>query len=142
MFPNPLPISTKTEGAERSRVNRARGVKRAPADFLYHHTDPYWYETDAQKASVKPEDKSFRLWGRLNPNYGESKLRTEYQRQYLDGPPSEPVEDRSYFMRVQNKAYLEARAKDANTKKEIAKRMGAAGGTGTLGGPPQSPSKG
>ena len=45
---------------------RSRGRLNAPKTFLHHHFSNHYYETEEERARVRPEQHSFRLWGRIN----------------------------------------------------------------------------
>ena len=84
---------------------RERGRMNAPSHFLHHHSASH-------SASLRPEQHSFRLWGRINNAHCVVPYETSSQRdfaaEHLDH--RDPI-DTSRHMRIQGKEYTEALAK-------------------------------
>lgn len=106
------PSSTHTGPTPGSRIAlRERGRKNAPAGFRHHHASPFYHETDEQKAQVRTEQHSFRLWGRINNAHCALPYQTETQRAYAFDKQHVDKMDRAYFMKIEGKEYKEAMVK-------------------------------
>ena len=92
---------------------RERGRMNAPKDLAHHHFYPRWSEDPAITRNVRPEQHSFRLWGRLNSAHCNIPYTTESQRAFDAQTLEENRDplDTSRHLRVERKEYKEAFAK-------------------------------
>lgn len=119
----PLPSisspSSSSAAASSSQLVASR-KKPAPARFQHHHFSHFWHETSEEKERVRPEQHSFRLWGRLNPAYAAMPYLTDSQRNYQNYFDQRDKVFGEFAMKVENKAYKEALARQSLTQKELA----------------------
>lgn len=96
---------------------RNRGLKKAPETLLHHHVDPYYHESEEKKNAVKPQERSFRLWGRINPAHCVNPYMSEHQRTFVNPQEYRDPMDTTHNMRIIRKDYKEALARAENIQK-------------------------
>jgi hypothetical protein len=82
----PVMNLTGIKGWAGKKHDGTRGKKPAPAWFVHHHSDPYIYSDMPTQRLIKerPEEFTFRLWGRINASHCPVPYDTESQRNYIN----------------------------------------------------------
>lgn len=111
--PAAAPVAAPVPGSR--APERVRGRAGAPHQFASSHSSAFWFETPEQRARVRPDQQSFRLWGRINSAHCTVPYETESARAFGAGIAQHDPIDRTHFMRVERKEYTEALLRAKNT---------------------------
>jgi len=83
-------VSAADESKKRAlSASQAKGLDDGKAksktdSLVYHHLDPFFHMTEEQKKQIKPEERSWWLWSRINAMHCVQPYQSDYQHSFIN----------------------------------------------------------